>query len=296
VNSGVIVCNSDLFSEPTDIVVLPCARSGTITDRIRSQITKCNIPAPRRTKPLGEIEVIRLASNNTFARYVCWAATVSATYGTVAALRKIMKEVAQFAESQPNIRTVSSPLLGTEHGDVDKLKSAAALAEGFLSAEIKDIVLHLHVLDAALADEIGRTFASSLALAIPAVREVSELDGPQLKRCHEALMSAFDQAGLERMVKFEMNEDLDAIAGGDTLTARIFELLEWAQRHGRLTELLQGAINTVPGNPKLKPFIASLLSAVRPGSPCCHVTRPDWRIYQLAIPYYSSGQHAFILA
>ena len=51
------------------------------------------------------------------------------------------------------------------------------------------------------------------------------------------------------MVRFGFDEDLADIAGGNTQKEVIFNLLRWAERQGKLTQLLQGAVDEVPGKP-----------------------------------------------
>lgn len=256
-NGKIVVSNTDLFSQSTDIVVLPCSRSGTISDSIAAQIEKHDIPRTRWRKELGEIEIIQLSPDNSYAKYVCWAASVAATYSTLAALRTIGRDVAQVAESRRNIRIVSSPLLGTGFGGVDKLKSALALAEGFVSAGTKGVVLRLHVLDESCSDEIQR-FLDCAQANFVTVPETVELGGHQLQDCNNALLSAFDNFELKQLVKYELDENLDALTGGTTLKEKIFELTLWAERHGKLAELIRGAVKLNPTNPELSAFVRGL--------------------------------------
>ena len=60
------------------------------------------------------------------------------------------------------------------------------------------------------------------------------------------------------MTRLEMNVNLDAVAGGSNFSSIAFNLIDWAQRTGRLGELIQAAVNSVPGNPALQAFVASL--------------------------------------
>jgi len=78
-----------------------------------------------------------------------------------------------------------------------------------------------------------------------------KLAGPQFKQFQDALLSAFDGGTLRSMVRMELDENLDNIAGGSNLGAVVFELISWAQRTGRLDALLDGACTAVPGNPDL---------------------------------------------
>lgn len=57
-----------------------------------------------------------------------------------------------------------------------------------------------------------------------------------------ALLDAFrDTDSLERMVRFGLDENLRSIAHGRDLTAIVFRLTDWAESHGKLSELVQAA-------------------------------------------------------
>ena len=71
----------------------------------------------------------------------------------------------------------------------------------------------------------------------------------------EALQSAYyNQSELEQLAYFQLGEKLDEVAAPGTLRARVMELLQWAEAHGRTDELVRGAHDRNPGNPKLQTF------------------------------------------
>lgn len=88
--------------------------------------------------------------------------------------------------------------------------------------------------------------------------KISRLTGAQFGALQAALLSAFTLETLRPMVKVGLNETLDAIAGGSNLSAVIFSLIEWAQRTGRLADLVRAALAAAPQNPDLQVFAASL--------------------------------------
>ena len=98
----------------------------------------------------------------------------------------------------------------------------------------------------------------SPAAAQGARPSVTRLSGPQFKQFHAALLDAYTEADLEQMTRLEMNVNLDAVAGGSNLNSIAFNLIDWAQRTGRLGELIQAATTFVPGNSELQAFVASL--------------------------------------
>lgn len=87
---------------------------------------------------------------------------------------------------------------------------------------------------------------------------ITRLTGAQFKQFHEALLSAFDKPALSQMLQFEMGVNINAVAGGDNMSAIAFNLVDWAQRTGRLGELIAAADRSCAGNPEVKAFVASL--------------------------------------
>ena len=84
---------------------------------------------------------------------------------------------------------------------------------------------------------------------------MKKLSGVQMKALQEALLSAFPGTeALKRMLRIQLNADLEAIAGGNSLAVIVFNVIEWAEAQGRLEELIQGAYEANPGNPDLKRF------------------------------------------
>jgi hypothetical protein len=84
----------------------------------------------------------------------------------------------------------------------------------------------------------------------------------QREQLYEALLSAFDSRDvLERMVRLDLGETLEKIATGN-LRKVVFDLLEWAEREGRMEDLIRGAYKFNPGNPQLRTFAAENSDAV----------------------------------
>ena len=82
-----------------------------------------------------------------------------------------------------------------------------------------------------------------------------QLNGKSRQQFHDALLSAFPTpAKLKQMVSFELDENLDAIATGGNYSEVVFKLIEWAEAEGREEQLLNAALSSNPGNPKLKSF------------------------------------------
>jgi chromosome segregation ATPase len=82
------------------------------------------------------------------------------------------------------------------------------------------------------------------------------LSGEQVQDLQNALLSAFpSKEDLAQMVRIQLNQNLAAIAGGQDLSAIVFNLITWAESSGRMQELIAKAGKSNPGNPQLNSFI-----------------------------------------
>lgn len=85
---------------------------------------------------------------------------------------------------------------------------------------------------------------------------MSTLSGRLQKEFQEALISAFPSyADLEQMVRYQLDENLERIAGTGSLDSVVFQLIKWTESRGSLDDLIHGARVANPGNHKLKTFI-----------------------------------------
>ena len=87
------------------------------------------------------------------------------------------------------------------------------------------------------------------------------LRGAQILQFQEALLSAYDGAGLAQMVRIRLDEDLAVVAGGGNLSEVVFNLILWADRTGRTEELVVGASASNPQNALLKAFATQYLAS-----------------------------------
>ena len=77
---------------------------------------------------------------------------------------------------------------------------------------------------------------------------MAQLSGAQTSELQAALLAAFDAAELAQMVKVALGEDLASIAGGGTLAAVVFNLIQWAERRARVGDLVAAAQAQRPAN------------------------------------------------
>jgi hypothetical protein len=81
--------------------------------------------------------------------------------------------------------------------------------------------------------------------------ETGRLDGQLISALQVALLDAFTLDTMRQMTRVYLDVPLEAIAGGSDFSGVIFNLIAWAERNGRLLDLLDGATTSVPGNGKL---------------------------------------------
>jgi len=79
-----------------------------------------------------------------------------------------------------------------------------------------------------------------------------QLTGKQIAQLRDALVEAYTTDTLVIMVRFELNERLEVIAGGQNLSVLTFNLVNWAEQNGRIEELIQAAYRYNKGNPYLQ--------------------------------------------
>ena len=70
----------------------------------------------------------------------------------------------------------------------------------------------------------------------------------QRKQIENALLDGFDMAGLERMLRLEMDVFLEQVAGGSNLTETVHALVDWAERADTVPDLIAAARRANPNN------------------------------------------------
>src|SRR5579883_2962685 len=107
------------------------------------------------------------------------------------------------------------------------------------------------------------------------------LSGQQRKEMLEALVSAFPtESSLEQMLSFELDKNLNAIAGDGNLQGIIFRTIQTAEAQGWIEDLIRAAYGTNPGNPKLQ--------AIAPTHKT--VPQPVWNIPYPPNPFFTGRE------
>ncbi|WP_165220514.1 tetratricopeptide repeat protein [Aquisphaera insulae] len=64
------------------------------------------------------------------------------------------------------------------------------------------------------------------------------MNGDDLKKLHQAILGAFDEAGLRQILRFRLDLDLDQIVGPGPFSTRVFNLLQYAIQQGSMPDLI----------------------------------------------------------
>ncbi len=67
-----------------------------------------------------------------------------------------------------------------------------------------------------------------------------KLSGAQVKLLHAAILNGYTPDSLRMIMRMELNESLYNVAGGTNFSEQVFTLIEWAESHGRVADLIRG--------------------------------------------------------
>ncbi|MEX6779368.1 effector-associated domain EAD1-containing protein [Limnospira fusiformis] len=87
------------------------------------------------------------------------------------------------------------------------------------------------------------------------------LSGAEIRKLVNAIISAYPtKEDLAMMVRIELEENLNAIAGGNNLNQLVFSLItQWAIPRGKIYRLILAAYQTNPDNEELKEFYQTVV-------------------------------------
>ena len=104
-----------------------------------------------------------------------------------------------------------------------------------------------------------------------------KLTGKQVEQIHEALLSGYDLATLRMMVRMKLDLDLATIAGGNNNSAVVFNLIEWAEKTGKVPQLIAGAHQYNPDNTLLTALAQQASTWVEAILPASQQEAQAWR-------------------
>src|SRR5260221_10203775 len=105
-----------MFDGPSDLIVLPCSTSGTITSFVREPLIHHRIPYPKTRMMLGDLSVEPFEGGDNIAQFVAYAASVEANFSTAQAIFRIGEQLGNATREWSTVRRVAAPLLGAGVG------------------------------------------------------------------------------------------------------------------------------------------------------------------------------------
>jgi hypothetical protein len=136
----------NLFDGPSDLIVLPCSTSGTITGFVAQSLRDFAIPHPREGMQLGEVEFMAFEGAENIAQFVAFAASVKFNTSDTESIVAIGRSLGEFTSKQAAVRVVATPLLGAGAGGLRSESVVAALREGFEEKASPNACLTISVL------------------------------------------------------------------------------------------------------------------------------------------------------
>lgn len=171
----------NMFDGPSDLIVLPCSTSGTITPLVAQALREFDIPSPRRGMQLGEVEFQPFTGAENIAQFVAFAASVH--FGSSPkAIHRIGQQLGAFTRHEPVARDVSAPLLGSGAGGLPSGLVVENLRDGFLAEADPCATLTIHVLERKTHETLKRSLARVPAPASRAITRQSPQAGPVVEQ------------------------------------------------------------------------------------------------------------------
>jgi hypothetical protein len=88
------------------------------------------------------------------------------------------------------------------------------------------------------------------------------LNGAQTAKLRDAMLSGFNDPELEQFVRIKLNENLHELVEGGPRSKVVFDLITWAERKGRVIELIRAVQEALPKRPEIQNVTRELLQEV----------------------------------
>ncbi|HEY7426132.1 MAG TPA: effector-associated domain EAD1-containing protein [Gemmataceae bacterium] len=88
------------------------------------------------------------------------------------------------------------------------------------------------------------------------------LSGQQFKQLVEAILDGFDQSSLQQLLLYDLNVQLNHIAGDGPFRQTVFQVVQWAGGQGLIPDLLTALSKARPNNPVVQKAAADLRSSL----------------------------------
>jgi hypothetical protein len=155
-SSNVKLRLGNLFDGPSDLIVLPCSTSGTITGFVARKLVDYSIPHPRVGTKLGGVEFLPFEGAEHIAQFVAFAASVRGASSSVEAIREIGQSIGEFTQNHSEVKAIAAPLLGAGAGGLQPEQVVAALQEGFDATAPQTACLTISVLHKEVYEQIRK--------------------------------------------------------------------------------------------------------------------------------------------
>src|SRR5262249_42509627 len=86
------------------------------------------------------------------------------------------------------------------------------------------------------------------------------LSGDQTKKLHTAILGGFNGSDLEQLARLELGERVDNLVKTGTLSDVVLHLIDWAEKHGRVEDLIRAVQRSRPANKEIQRLAGSLLT------------------------------------
>ncbi len=136
----------NLFDGPSDLIVLPCSTTGSVTGFVARSLDDYLIPYPLTDMTLGQVEILPFEGGENLAQFVAYAASVHRNSSDEKVILKIGESLGTFSKKEPSVRLISAPLLGTGYGGLKLELACFELAKGFTNTAHDDATLIIRVL------------------------------------------------------------------------------------------------------------------------------------------------------
>lgn len=161
----------DLFDGTSDLIVLPCSTSGTITQFVYNRLRAFNIPIPKSGMKLGQIDIMPFTGAENFAQYVAYAVSVKNNFSNLSSIKNIGVELGKLTQENSAIRVIHAPLLGAGSGGLQSEHVIESLKEGFISVGNSDSTLIIHILNQLVFERVKNFFNGKRKVIIEPKKE-----------------------------------------------------------------------------------------------------------------------------
>ncbi len=133
-----------IFDEECDLLVVPSSTEGTVTPSMAEQLRAAQVTVRASTMPWGGLAWHQPRAGKY--RFVAYAATTKGTASSAGIIEALGSKLGKLAQ-QLDVRTITTPLLGSDSMDLAPAAAAEALANGFQQSAPDAAVLTIHIRD-----------------------------------------------------------------------------------------------------------------------------------------------------